>query len=94
MLNIHKSNDGNIISYVDNLGYSFLPLHMKKWVYTWHRMKYNIISPSHLLHRMSSCRTCKWWSETKTTMRCTHCQCGSEKMILRNSKCPLSDPKW
>ena len=91
-----KTHTQNINSYVDTLGYSNLSPNMNSHIYKWHKMGYKLISPDMWSYRLSKCRTCKFWSETKHSqyMRCSKCNCSSEGMVLKSSHCPLNESKW
>ena len=96
MINRHKPPIDTIDTYVNKLGYSETSSSIKVWIYTWNKMGYKLVSPDRWLHRLSICRGCPYWSESKNqhNMICTKCGCGSEKMLLLESHCPLTDPNW
>jgi hypothetical protein len=43
--------------------------------------------------RLSKCRQCNHWYETKYDYKCFKCGCVNN-ILLKFGKCPLKTPKW
>tara|TARA_X000000950_G_C13798202_1_gene612358 strand:+ start:172 stop:768 length:597 start_codon:yes stop_codon:yes gene_type:complete len=81
---------------VSNEEYSDLPPNLANSLISWQKSNRPVVSASQWSHRLSICRGCQFWMEnTQTKMaKCMKCGCGSGKLLLAGSNCPLQPPKW
>jgi rubrerythrin len=53
----------------------------------------NLISLQSVSDRLSICRKCPHWYESKFDYRCYVCGCNNN-IFIKTAKCPLRYPKW
>tara|TARA_B110000305_G_C19416739_1_gene628407 strand:+ start:711 stop:1349 length:639 start_codon:yes stop_codon:yes gene_type:complete len=78
------------------LGFTDLPKNLAHSLISWKKSGRPVVESHQWNHRISICRSCSFWTENKQTnyAKCTKCGCGSGKLLLASSKCPLNPPKW
>ena len=78
------------------LGFKDLPTNLAHSLMSWTKTGRPVVTSEQWNARLTICRECQFWSENKTTnhAKCMKCGCGSGKLLLTQSKCPLNPPKW
>ena len=78
------------------LGFTDLPTNLAHSLISWTRAGRPVVTAEQWNSRLSICRGCQFWSESKTnnSAKCMKCGCGSGKLLLTQSRCPLNPPKW
>ena len=79
-----------------NLGFKDMPSNLAQSLLAWTKSGRPVVNAKQWETRLSICRSCSFWSENKNTnvAKCMKCGCGSGKLLLTSSKCPLTPPKW
>lgn len=79
-----------------SLGFKDIPSNLAQSLVAWTKSGRSVVNSTQWSTRLKICRTCSYWSENKNTniAKCMKCGCGSGKLLLSSSKCPLSPPKW
>ena len=80
----------------DALGFKNLPKNLAHSLISWKKSGRPVEESNQWNNRISICRSCSHWTENTQTnyAKCTKCGCGSGKLLLASSKCPLNPPKW
>ena len=80
----------------ENLGFKNLPKNLAHSLISWKNTGRPVVESHQWNNRISICRTCSYWTENTQTnhAKCTKCGCGSGKLLLSSSHCPLNPPKW
>ena len=78
------------------LGFKNLPKNLAHSLISWKKSGRPVVESHQWNDRISICRSCSYWTENTQTnyAKCTKCGCGSGKLLLASSKCPLNPPKW
>ena len=78
------------------LGFTNLPKNLAHALISWKKSGRPVVESHQWEERISICRSCSYWTENQQTnyAKCTKCGCGSGKLLLSSSHCPLSPPKW
>jgi len=84
------------ITTAKNLGFKDMPSNLAQSLLAWTKSGRPVVNAKQWETRLSICRSCSFWSENKNTnvAKCMKCGCGSGKLLLTSSKCPLTPPKW
>ena len=79
-----------------DLGFENLPKNLAHSLISWKKSGRPVVESHQWNKRISICRSCSFWTENKQTnyAKCTKCGCGSGKLLLASSKCPLNPPRW
>ena len=79
-----------------NLGFKDMPSNLAQSLLAWTKSGRPVVNAKQWETRLTICRSCSFWSENKNTnvAKCMKCGCGSGKLLLTSSKCPLTPPKW
>lgn len=79
-----------------NLGFKDMPSNLAQSLLAWTKSGRPVVNAKQWETRLSICRSCTFWSENRNTnvAKCMKCGCGSGKLLLTSSKCPLTPPKW
>jgi hypothetical protein len=79
-----------------DLGFKSLPKNLAHSLISWKKSGRPVVESHQWNNRISICRSCSYWTENTQTnyAKCTKCGCGSGKLLLASSKCPLNPPKW
>jgi hypothetical protein len=80
----------------EELGFKNLPKNLAHSLISWKKSGRPVVDSHQWNNRIAICRTCSYWTENQQTnhAKCTKCGCGSGKLLLASSKCPLNPPKW
>ena len=78
------------------LGFKNLPKNLAHSLISWKKSGRPVVESHQWNDRISICRSCSYWTDNTQTnyAKCTKCGCGSGKLLLASSKCPLNPPKW
>lgn len=84
------------ITTAKNLGFKDMPSNLAQSLLAWTKSGRPVVNAKQWETRLTICRSCSFWSENKNTnvAKCMKCGCGSGKLLLTSSKCPLTPPKW
>jgi rubrerythrin len=90
------SRDEFQVTTAKNLGFKDMPSNLAQSLLAWTKSGRPVVNAKQWETRLSICRSCSFWSENKNTnvAKCMKCGCGSGKLLLTSSKCPLTPPKW
>ena len=80
----------------EKLGFKNLPKNLAHSLMSWRKTGRPVVSASEWNNRINTCRSCSYWVENQASnhAKCTKCGCGSGKLLLSSSRCPLNPPKW
>lgn len=80
----------------EELGFKNLPKNLAHSLISWKQSGRPVVDSNEWNNRISICRSCSFWTENTQTnhAKCTKCGCGSGKLLLSSSRCPLNPPKW
>lgn len=80
----------------EQLGFKNLPKNLAHSLISWKKAGRPVVESHQWNNRINICRSCSYWTENSQTnyAKCTKCGCGSGKLLLASSSCPLSPPKW
>ena len=84
------------ITTAKNLGFKDMPSNLAQSLLAWTKSGRPVVNAKQWETRLTICKSCSFWSENKNTnvAKCMKCGCGSGKLLLTSSKCPLTPPKW
>ena len=79
-----------------SLVFKDIPSNLAQSLVAWTKSGRSVVNSTQWSTRLKVCRSCSYWSENKNTniAKCMKCGCGSGKLLLSGSKCPLNPPKW
>ena len=80
----------------EQLGFQNLPKNLAHSLISWKKAGRPVVESHQWDNRINICRSCSYWTENSQTnyAKCTKCGCGSGKLLLASSSCPLTPPKW
>lgn len=80
----------------EKLGFKNLPKNLAHSLISWRKTGRPVVNASEWNTRINTCRSCSYWVENHVSnhAKCTKCGCGSGKLLLSSSRCPLNPPKW
>lgn len=80
----------------EKLGFKNLPKNLAHSLMSWRKTGRPVVNASEWNNRINTCRSCSYWVENQASnhAKCTKCGCGSGKLLLSSSRCPLNPPKW
>ena len=80
----------------ESLGFEDLPKNLANSLIAWRKSNRPVVNGTQWSTRLKICRSCSHWMENKNTntAKCMKCGCSSGKLLLANSNCPLTPPKW
>lgn len=80
----------------EKLGFKNLPKNLAHSLISWRKTGRPVVNASEWNSRINTCRSCSYWVENQASnhAKCTKCGCGSGKLLLSSSRCPLNPPKW
>ena len=82
--------------YAVDQGFKNIPKNLSNALYSWTKANRPVVNAQQWNNRITICRSCSYWFEDLAGgfAKCKKCGCGSGKLLLTQSSCPLNPPKW